>query len=105
MDSPIQNKKQLIEQIFVHQKQIRSFGVLRLGIFGSFARDEMNAESDVDFFMEITSEYKTLNNFLALHRYLKNLLGRKVEIVTPQSLNKFIGKYILQEVEYVPFTA
>jgi Predicted nucleotidyltransferases len=33
--------------------------------------------------------------------YLEDLFGRKVEIVTPQSLSKHIGPYILKEVEIV----
>jgi len=33
------------------------------------------------------------------------MLHRKFEIVTPESLNKFIKKYILKEVDYVAFTA
>lgn len=36
---------------------------------------------------------------------LEEITGRKVELITLQSLNKFIGKYIIQEVEYVPFAA
>jgi len=105
MNSPVQNKTELIERIISNQKRIFSFGVMRLGIFGSFARNEVKEKSDVDFFAEIKSEYKTLKNFSALYDYLENLTGRKIEIVTPQSLNKFIGKYILQEVEYVAITA
>jgi len=37
--------------------------------------------------------------------YLEELTGRKIELVTPQSLNKFIGKYIVNEVEYVALAA
>jgi predicted nucleotidyltransferase len=33
--------------------------------------------------------------------FLEDLLGRKVELVTPQSLSKFIGPYILKEVQDV----
>jgi predicted nucleotidyltransferase len=33
--------------------------------------------------------------------FLENLLGRKVELVTPQSLSKYIGPHILKEVENV----
>ena len=36
---------------------------------------------------------------------LEEITGRKIELVTPQSLNKFIGKYIIQEVEYVSLAA
>jgi predicted nucleotidyltransferase len=105
MQSAVQNKKELLERISANKAQILSYGVTKLGIFGSFVRDEMKDTSDVDFFAEIKFEYKTLRNLSALYEYLENLTGRKVEIVTPQSLNKFIGKYILQEVEYVAIAA
>ena len=105
MNTPVQNKKELIERILANKEKIFSFGVTRIGIFGSFVRDEAKETSDVDFFAEITLEYKTLRNLSALYDFLEGLTGRKVEIVTPQSLNKFIGKYILQEVEYVAFAA
>ena len=105
MQTAVQNKKELIERILASEKQIRSYGVKSLGIFGSFVRDEAKESSDVDFFIDFDIEYKTLKNFVGLAHYLKDLLGRKAEIVTPQSLNKYIGKHIIQEVEYVPFAA
>ena len=105
MITPVKTKKELIERILSNQNEIRSFGVRKLGIFGSFVRDEAREDSDVDFFLEIAPECKTLKNFLKLADILEEITGRKIELVTPQSLNKFIGKYILQEVEYVPFEA
>ena len=33
--------------------------------------------------------------------FLEDILGRKVEIVTPESLSKFIGPHILKEVQHV----
>jgi predicted nucleotidyltransferase len=60
---------------------------------------------DVDLFVEIELERKTLKNMVALSRFLHDLLGRKVELVTPASLNPFTGKHILNEVEYVAFAA
>jgi predicted nucleotidyltransferase len=101
----VQNKKELIDRILASQQQIRSYGVQRLGIFGSFVRDQAKESSDVDFFIDFDIEYKTLKNFVGLAHFLQDLLGRKAEIVTPQSLNKYIGKYITQEVEQVPFAA
>ena len=105
MNTPVKNKEELIQRILYNQKEISSYGVNRLGIFGSFVRDEAKDDSDVDFFIDFNIEYKTLKNLVRFSRYLQELTGRKVEIVTPQSLNKFIGKYITQEVEYVPFAA
>ena len=105
MTKPIKTKKELIERILSSRNKIRGYGVLQLGIFGSFVRDEADERSDVDFFVHFKPECKTLKNFVGLANYLKMLLGRKVEIVTPQSLNKFIGKYIQQQVEYVTLAA
>jgi|ERR1051325_6998607 predicted nucleotidyltransferase len=105
MNPSVQNKKELIERILANQSQIMAFGVRRLGIFGSFVRDEANETSDVDFFIEMPREFKTLKNFSALYDFLEELTGRKIEIVTPQSLSKYIGPYILKEVEYVPIAA
>jgi predicted nucleotidyltransferase len=105
MQLPVQNKKELIERILASEKEIRSYGVKHLGIFGSFVRDEAKENSDIDFFIDFDIEYKTLKNFLRLADILEELTGRKIEIVTPQSLSKYIGPYILKEVEYVPFAA
>jgi predicted nucleotidyltransferase len=102
---PINTKQELFSIIKLQQQNIFAFGVVKIAVFGSFARDTANEESDVDFFIEFKPENKTLKNFLGLKYYLEELLQRKVEIVTPQSLNKFIGKYILQEIEYVAIAA
>ena len=105
MSTAVKTKKELIERILSGQNKISSYGVQQLGIFGSFVRDEADEGSDVDFFVHFSPQHKTLKTFVGLANYLKALLGRKVEIVTPQSLNKFIGKYIQQEVEYVTLAA
>lgn len=105
MSAPVKNKEELFARLILNREKIRSYGVMQLGIFGSFARNDVKATSDVDFFIGFFPEKKNFDNFMDLGFYLEELTGRKIELVTPQSLNKFIGKYILQEVEYVPLTA
>jgi len=105
MTEPVKTKKDLFERILFNQEKIRSYGVDRLGVFGSFVTDTANDKSDVDFFIHFYPEYKTLKNFVKLAETLEDITGRKIELVTPQSLSKFIGPYILKEVEYVPFAA
>ncbi|MEK6616781.1 MAG: nucleotidyltransferase family protein [Bacteroidota bacterium] len=102
---PVQTKKELIERILASRQRICSYGVKQLGIFGSFVRDHAKESSDVDFFVDFYPERKNFDAFMDLGFYLEELTGRKIEIVTPQSLNKFIGKYITQEVEYVSIVA
>jgi predicted nucleotidyltransferase len=105
MNTPVKTKKELFEIILLNEKKIRSYGVVQIGVFGSFVRDEVKAASDVDFFIHFDPSQKTLKNFLRLAELLEELTGRKIELVTPQSLSKHIGPFILKEVEYAPLAA
>jgi predicted nucleotidyltransferase len=105
MDTPIQMKEEALALIEEHQDQIKALGVRRLGLFGSFVRGRQQAESDVDLLVEFEPDKKTFDNLIQLGFFLEDLLKRRVELVTPESLSPYIGPYILQEVEYVSFVA
>jgi predicted nucleotidyltransferase len=105
MDTPVQMKEEALALIEEHQDQIRALGVRRLGLFGSFVRGRQQAESDVDLLVEFVPDKKTFDNLIQLGVFLEDLLKRRVELVTPESLSPYIGPYILQEVEYVSFVA
>ena len=72
------------------------FQVKRIGLFGSFARGEEKETSDVDIMVEF--EQPTFDNFMKLAFFLEDLLGRKVELVTPDSLSPYIAPYVKDEV-------
>ena len=92
----------LLERLDHNQKEIKAFGVSRLGLFGSFAADtNVHAESDVDLLVDFAPEKKTFDNFIDLSYFLESLLGRKVELVTTESLSKHIGPHILKHAQYV----
>ncbi len=101
----IGNRSQVFKVLQEGAASIRAFGVLELGVFGSFARDTPTPQSDVDLFVEFIPGEKTLKNLLGLSRFLEALLGRKVELVTRGALNPYTGKYILEEVQYVSLAA
>jgi predicted nucleotidyltransferase len=101
----VNTKNELLAALRADASGIHAFGVARLGLFGSFARDTAGPQSDVDLLVEFTEGHKTLKNLVGLSRHLEALLGRRVELVTPASLNPFIGPHIVQEVEYVSLAA
>lgn len=105
MSRKVENKEELVALLKANAHLLSQFGIVRLGIFGSFVNNKVHEESDIDFYVEISTEYKTLKNIFALSEFLKNISGRKVELITPQSLNKFIGKHIINQVEYVSLAA
>ncbi len=85
--------------------RIRALGVKRLGLFGSFVRDQQRSESDVDLLVEFEQGQKSFDNFIELAFLLEDLLQRRVELLTPESLSPYIGPHILDEVEYAPLAA
>lgn len=101
MNQPLINKQSLIRLLSENSRSITKFGVIKLGLFGSFVRNEETEKSDVDFFVEFNPEKKNFDNFIELAFFLQKLTGRRVELVTPQSLSKYFGALILNEVEYV----
>ena len=93
-------KEELLKLINEHQRQIRGFGVRLCGIFGSFVQSRQKAHSDVDVLVEFNPGKKTFDNFMHLAQFLEELFGRKVDVVTVESLSPYIGPHILQGVEY-----
>ena len=104
MVMPVHNKSQLLALLSDHKEKIKSFGVHQLGIFGSFATDaNISPSSDVDFLIEFVPEKKNYDNFIELSFFLEELTGRKIELVTKESLSPYIGPHILKQVEHVGF--
>jgi predicted nucleotidyltransferase len=103
MHVAVQNKQSLLSLLKANGEELRSFGVLNLSLFGSFANGKLHSESDVDLLIEFDPKQKSYDNFINLSFFLEDLLGRKVEIVTPQSLSKYLGPHILNQAENVSF--
>jgi len=101
MINKVSNKQVLFSTLLSNSEVIKSFGVAKLGVFGSFITGKQKNESDVDFLVEFYPNQKSYDNYIDLSYYLEGLLGRKVELVTPQSLSKYIGPHILNQTEYV----
>jgi uncharacterized protein len=101
MQMSVQNKNMLLAALLDNKQKIRSFGVIKLSVFGSFVNGKVNPDSDVDLLVEFEPQQKNYDNFMELSFYLEDILGRKVELVTTQSLNKHIGPYIIKQAEYV----
>ncbi|ANI88822.1 nucleotidyltransferase [Arachidicoccus ginsenosidimutans] len=101
MKQSVKDKDNLLFVLKENSSKIKSYGVESLSLFGSFAKGVPNAESDVDLLVNFAPHQKSYDNFMELSFFLEDLLGRRVEIVTPQSLNKHIGPHILNSAEYV----
>jgi hypothetical protein len=71
-------------------------GVTSIRVFGSAARGESNAESDVDFLVEVGPVHSPW--FPAgLVADLEELLGLRVDVVTKDALHWYIRNQVLEE--------
>lgn len=100
-ESPVQIKREAVRVQTTHGGAIRSLGVKRLGLFGSFVHDNQKPESDVDLLVDFDPRKKTFDNFFELSVLLEQILRRRIEWVTRQSMSPILGPYILNEVEDV----
>lgn len=76
---------------------LKRHSVKRAAIFGSFARGESKANSDVDFLIEYKVKNKSLFDLVDLKNELEEILGRKVDIVTYSSIYWRLRERILAE--------
>ena len=97
----VQTKQDVIGLLKNNRDNLNKFGVSRLGLFGSFVRNTATFESDIDILVVFKKSQKNFNNFIELSFFLEDLLGRKIDLVTIESLSPYIGENILREVEYV----
>ncbi len=80
----------------------RNFQVTEIGLFGSFARNEQNEDSDIDLIVEFESGVNDLFGIKQkLKDFLKQNLGKDVEICREKYLKPYAKPQIQKEVIYV----
>lgn len=90
-----------VTEALSNQKQILTerFKVKEIGVFGSYVRGEQEDISDNDILVEFAEPVGW--EFIDLLEYLEDVLGRKVDLVTPDALRPQFKERILKEVAYV----
>ena len=96
-------KEEIIGFLHNNYKEIvTNYHLTKLGLFGSFARDEQRADSDVDILIEIEDGTKNIHDLkVSLHDYLSNAFGRSVDIARTKYLKPYAKEFILKDTIYV----
>ena len=86
-----------------HKSELKNtYGVMEIGVFGSYVRGENRTDSDLNILVEFEEDAKMdLIRYIELEDYLSNLLGVKVDLVMKSALKPRIGKHILEDVIYL----
>ena len=89
---------EVIKKLKVQYPYLSSeFGVKRIGVFGSIAKQEERKESDIDMVIEFDRPIGL--KFIALAEYMENLFGRKVDILTKDGIRNIRVKSVSTDIE------
>ncbi len=98
----------IIDKIKRIKLKYESEGFIILGIFGSYARGDETEESDIDILFEMTDEFYGKHSgwnvfpvIDVIEKEFEEKLGKHIDLVNKNALNKIGKKYILPEVLYV----
>ena len=95
-------QQQILQFLSENKTFLRSeFHVSKIGLFGSFARNEQGTESDIDVLIEL--ENNTPNVFdvkWALREFLKAKFNREVDLCNTKHIKPFAKNFILKDVIY-----
>ena len=76
-----------------HRGEIEGLGVGSLRLFGSVARGEASADSDVDLLVSFR-ETPTFSGYMKLRIFLEDLLGARVDLITESGLREGVRPFV-----------
>jgi len=94
-------RDEALRRLAEHRDELAAMGADSLSLFGSVARDEARPDSDVDLLVKFNRPVG-LFAYVALERYLSEVLGRPVDLVTPGTIKPRLRDRILREAVHVP---
>ena len=97
------NKNTILDFLKDHSQYLRSnFHIQKIGLIGSFARDEQRDTSDIDLLLEFEPGTEDIYDIkIRMKEYLRSNLQRDVEICREKYLKPYVKDYLLKEVIYV----
>jgi predicted nucleotidyltransferase len=97
------NKQTTLDYLKNHKQILNEkYGINKLGLYGSYARDEATSNSDVDIFYNTSDSFSIgMLEFSSLIKKMEDDLKTKVDLVSLESMNPIIKYYAKQDFTYV----
>ncbi len=96
----MQTREKILNLLQTNRMRIKKYGVKRIGLFGSYAKGEQVAKSDVDILVDFEKGQKNFDNYMDLKFYLERLFNSKVDLVINDSIKPSLRGTILSGVTY-----
>lgn len=82
-----------------HSDSLRALNVKKIGLFGSYVRDEQRLDSDLDFLVRI--EPFTFQTWMDVWNFLEDSFETTVDLVPEKDLRPELRPYVLSGIRYV----
>lgn len=92
------SSKRIFEILQKNHYLLKKYRVKRIGLFGSYIRNESSKRSDIDLIVDF--EEKTFDNFIELAFELEKIFDRKIDLLTEKGISPYILPYIKNEVQW-----
>ena len=93
-------REQILDFLQQHKQEMHDqFGVVKIGLFGSYARGDAHENSDVDVAIELSRN--TADSYFGLLHFLEDSFNAKVDLGIESNFKPIIKPYIMREIVYV----
>lgn len=89
-------KEKIVKKIESNRKKISIFGVKRLTLIGSYARDDADRDSDIDFLVDFKKGRGLFDDYVHLLQFLRDLFGQKIDLGEKHLLREELKNTILR---------
>ncbi|MFZ1344247.1 nucleotidyltransferase family protein [Thiothrix eikelboomii] len=94
-------KDEILSFLREHKLEMaEAFGVVSVGLFGSYARHAAREDSDIDIAVEFLPERKSLKNFMGFKRYLEAHMHKTVDLGIESTLKPVIRESVKKDIQY-----
>ena len=96
----ILTKEVILSTLNENKSKIKSFGVKSLVLFGSYARDEQQQKSDIDFIVEFNENRGGFDDYTSLLHFLEDTFKAKIDLGKKSLIREELKDEILKGVQY-----
>ncbi len=89
-------KEQIIMKIEQNRKKVRSLGVRKLTLIGSYAKRKATLNSDIDFLVEFEDGRGLFDDYIGTLHFLEDLFHQKIDLGEKHLIRKELRHYILE---------
>ncbi len=95
------DRDDVISVLRQHRNELQRHGVAHAALFGSLARGEADAESDIDILIDLDPERPIgVFDYVGLKQYIESLFDERVDVVSREGIKSFAKAGALADAVY-----